>query len=230
MNDKIIIGIPGFWEDRSSIVGEIAKKCGSKFLFAGMILMDTEDNNHVEMEIYEYDKNLKTAFETASQGKIKPDILNKIENHKQTIYLFFNRDDKQLRKKKIFIKVFAFINKILTPKGAPDETPIYIKIIFWILLYLPAIAISFIIVSDILSIYFLYAPFRSPQLPLINIKEFREEQISAALIMDSIALIALFFTANFCRKASNNEKGTEKILKEYEELVKPKKSDGKKDV
>jgi len=186
----------------------------------GSLLRDSNDESQeIRTKIF-YGVTSHLLFSNFGQGR---PIINSLKNNNDK-----NEPPKNI--KKIFIKAIAFIKKILNLKGAPDETPIYIKIIFWILLYLPTIAIIFIIISDILSIFFLQAPFRSPQRPLIEIEEFKKDQVYVALIMDSIALIALFFTANFGRKAYKNERGTEEILKEYEQLVKPKESNGKKDV
>ena len=70
MNDKVIIGIPGPWKTREEIVASIAGKCDPKYIFAGNILLDTEEKNHAEMEIYDNDENLLEACSFSGQGKI----------------------------------------------------------------------------------------------------------------------------------------------------------------
>ena len=118
------------------------------------------------------------------------------------------------------------LEKSTTENGTQHETPKYTRFIFRILLFLPTIAVLFIIISDILSIFFLRAPFRSPQVPLIELAEFKEKWF-IALIMESIALLALIFIANFGYQALKNEEGTEKLLIKYENLLNKENSEGK---
>lgn len=113
MNTKVIVGIPGPWESREEIVTQIAGTCGPRFLFAGTLLYDSEDKDHVEMEIYEYDEILENAFRTAGKGKISQEVMKQIDSHKHMIYLLFDRENPGLRSHLLkFTKVIRDIGGI----------------------------------------------------------------------------------------------------------------------
>ena len=48
---KIVVGIPGRWEDRSEIVTSIAS-LGGGYLFAGNMLMNRESGKGFEIDVY----------------------------------------------------------------------------------------------------------------------------------------------------------------------------------
>lgn len=82
----IVIGIPGKWKDRDAIVEAIAAK-SSGYVFAGMMLMNSDTNESFGLEIYEKDPNLRQAFEYASMGKMTTQELNRIDEHSFTMYI-----------------------------------------------------------------------------------------------------------------------------------------------
>lgn len=88
MNSSIIIGVPGAWADRSAITTSIAS--GRKFLFAGMLMMDMQTQAICKLEIYEYDPNMRRSFEVAGQGLISERVLQKIAEHRHTLYAIIN--------------------------------------------------------------------------------------------------------------------------------------------
>jgi len=53
-----LICIPGPWKDRSEFVQSVARAGKGKFLFAGMIMMETDAQRHVEVDFYDYDPNM----------------------------------------------------------------------------------------------------------------------------------------------------------------------------
>jgi hypothetical protein len=84
MNSSMIIGIPGAWIDRSVITTSIART--HKFVFAGMLLMDIQTQASCGLEIYDYDPNMRKSFEIAGQGRISDEVLQKIADHRHTLY------------------------------------------------------------------------------------------------------------------------------------------------
>lgn len=126
-NDKVIISIPGPWQEKEEVVGAIANTGGSRFRLNGMTLMDVEAKQEAEIEIYDYNEHMEKAFEIAGQGKICRDILEKIATHKQTVYLLLARDNKCLRSNlteftKVFEAIGGFAIKVET-SGVAHEFP-----------------------------------------------------------------------------------------------------------
>lgn len=83
---RIVIGIPGTWPDRSSIVAAIAQRSGG-YLFAGMILMHIDTKWSCTLEIYDHDPEMRCAFEAAGGGRLPDSTLSEIERHTKTVYL-----------------------------------------------------------------------------------------------------------------------------------------------
>jgi hypothetical protein len=84
IESKIIIGIPGFWKDRSDIVKALAEKSGG-YLFLGGMLSKINTKDFFEMEIYDHDDGLKKAFSYA--GNFTTEQLDAIERHTCTLYI-----------------------------------------------------------------------------------------------------------------------------------------------
>jgi hypothetical protein len=84
MSSSIIIGVPGLWQNRSEIVTSIALT--EKFLFIGTLLWEIQTEENCELDIYEHDSDLVRAFDIAGHGYIRKDILQKISEHKYTLY------------------------------------------------------------------------------------------------------------------------------------------------
>jgi len=110
MDEYLIVGIPGPWKDRSALMRALVEGHNGRYLFAGMILLDVQEDEPVEMEIYDPDPNLARAFEIAGQGKLSADTLRKIQTHRQTVYLKFRIPDPTLRAKLLkFTRIFQQI-------------------------------------------------------------------------------------------------------------------------
>lgn len=93
MPDELIICIPGTWTDRSDFLHQvIAHEPKGRYIFAGMVLADTETKDHVPLEFFPADPQLPGAFEIAGQGKIPGEILAEIQNHSSIVYLHFPLD------------------------------------------------------------------------------------------------------------------------------------------
>jgi len=88
MNKKVqtIVGIPGIWTSRTEIVTSIASK-SEGYLFAGVALLDTTNNEGFGLEIYDHDQNLSRAFSIAGGATFNPAQLEAIAKHTYTLYL-----------------------------------------------------------------------------------------------------------------------------------------------
>lgn len=89
MKRDLIIAIPGPWSDRKDFLTRVVTKTAGEFMFAGLILACPKANDHVELELYENDPNMRKAFEYAGQGKIGSATLDAIAAHTMTAYLHF---------------------------------------------------------------------------------------------------------------------------------------------
>ncbi len=88
IKQKIILCIPGNWDNRSEIVTAIAENNLNDFIFAGTILLNIKTNKAFEVEICERDDEMKNAFECAGMvNQLSNDFLSKIDQHKYVIYL-----------------------------------------------------------------------------------------------------------------------------------------------
>jgi hypothetical protein len=83
---QIIIGIPGNWQNRSEIVQAIVSRSGG-FIFAGMVLMNTQTKKSHTLEIEEHNPQLQEAFRIAGGGRIPPEALAAIGKHQFTLYV-----------------------------------------------------------------------------------------------------------------------------------------------
>lgn len=90
MSDKeTIIGVPGPWKDTKDFLSRVVTSTRGDFMFAGMILANPKEKDHVALELYETDPHMRDAFEHAGQGKLSARILDDIANHVTTAYLHF---------------------------------------------------------------------------------------------------------------------------------------------
>jgi hypothetical protein len=93
MTRELIICVPGNWSDRSDIVRQvILLNPPGRYMFAGMILADVHDKDHVSIDVCEADPNMGEAFETAGQRLIPADVLGRVRNHSSVTYLHFPLD------------------------------------------------------------------------------------------------------------------------------------------
>jgi hypothetical protein len=94
MNSReLIICIPGPWADNSDFIGRlITLEPPGRYMFAGMILADVQDKDHVPLEFCGTDPSMGTAFKIAGQGQVSTDILKQVENHSSVAYLHFPLD------------------------------------------------------------------------------------------------------------------------------------------
>lgn len=87
-NPKTVLCIPGSWNDRSEIVTSIAKSNPNEFIFAGMVMLNMKTNKGFELQIEEYDENMKESFRIAgSVNRVDEEFIEQIGNHKFIVYL-----------------------------------------------------------------------------------------------------------------------------------------------
>jgi len=89
MNGELIIAVPGPWKDRKDFLSRVVTSTRGDFMFAGQVLANPKAKDHVALELYEADPNMRKAFEYAGQGKLGADILDAISGHIMTAYLHF---------------------------------------------------------------------------------------------------------------------------------------------
>ncbi|MES2462138.1 MAG: endopeptidase [Armatimonadota bacterium] len=83
---QIILGIPGHWQDRSEILQSIVANSGG-FIFAGMVLMNTQTKQFYRIEIEEYNPKLQEVFRITGGGRIAPEVLDAIGKHRFKLYV-----------------------------------------------------------------------------------------------------------------------------------------------
>lgn len=90
MERELIICIPGPWRDRAAFIGSVIRtEPKGRFMFAGGILADIQQQDHVPLEFCNPDPRMTRAFESAGQGKLPPECLERIRQHTAVVYLHF---------------------------------------------------------------------------------------------------------------------------------------------
>lgn len=100
MDRELIICIPGPWRDRADFIGRvITTEPKGRFMFAGGILADIQQQDHVPLEFCDPDPRMARAFETAGQGKLPQECLELIRQHTAVVYLHFPIDLQEQRER-----------------------------------------------------------------------------------------------------------------------------------
>ena len=90
---ELIICIPGTWADRNDFLRRvITYEPKGRYMFAGAVLADVGDKDHVPLDFFSADPNLTNAFKIAGQGRIPSEILAMISEHTSVVYLHFPLD------------------------------------------------------------------------------------------------------------------------------------------
>jgi hypothetical protein len=93
MEPKLLLCIPGPWADRSDFLRQvITSEPIGQYMFAGMMLADVHEKDHLPLEFTIADPDMGTAFKIAGQGKIPEETLTKIGEHRSVVYLHFPLD------------------------------------------------------------------------------------------------------------------------------------------
>src|SRR5262245_2257968 len=93
METELLFCVPGPWQDRSAFLREvITLEPKGRYMFAGAVLADVAETDHIPLEFTAADPNIPTAFEIAGQGRIPQSTLVKIREHSSVVYLHFPLD------------------------------------------------------------------------------------------------------------------------------------------
>ncbi|WP_431287884.1 DUF4261 domain-containing protein [Roseateles chitinivorans] len=93
MNTELLLCIPGPWKDRSDFIQSVITHVPmGRYMFAGGILADVHDKEHVIADFTSADPKMSEAFEIAGQGRIAAALLSDIEKHQSVVYLHFQGD------------------------------------------------------------------------------------------------------------------------------------------
>ncbi len=85
---QTILCIPGKWRNESEIVTSIVGNNMGEYLFAGRILMHMKTKESFQVDICEYDKNMRESFQwSGSVNQILEEFLDEIAEHTLVIYL-----------------------------------------------------------------------------------------------------------------------------------------------
>lgn len=79
-NPQIVLAIPGFWTDRSDLVQRIALE-SEGYLFAGVILLNSNTHDHWELNVLEADQKIMRTLSLTGQGSITSVQFNAITEH-----------------------------------------------------------------------------------------------------------------------------------------------------
>lgn len=85
----MILCIPGPWKDRGEFVITVASANNEEFIFAGSVLLNLRQQDHVPLDYAPGDSQMRKAFEIGAQGKISAMVLDRISQHRGVAYLHF---------------------------------------------------------------------------------------------------------------------------------------------
>jgi len=88
-DQRLIVGIPGPWENRTRFVQEIVGTSDGAFIFAGAILFDRHAEDHIPLYFGDADGSVAKAFRIAGQGRLSEETLRRIAEHGSVAYLHF---------------------------------------------------------------------------------------------------------------------------------------------
>ncbi len=86
--NEIVLCIPITFETREELFAEVIKNNLKDYLFAGMVLMNTQTNEHFGCEICKRDPRMKKAFELSGKvNHLSASYLEEIDAHNLVVYL-----------------------------------------------------------------------------------------------------------------------------------------------
>jgi Domain of unknown function (DUF4261) len=87
----VVIGIPGQWKSRTELIQAVATK-SEGYLLAGSVIHNGDKDIGFEVDVYEQDPNLKEAFIYAGGDTFEESLLEEIDKHTFTVYVFANKN------------------------------------------------------------------------------------------------------------------------------------------
>lgn len=154
------------------------------------------------------------------------------ENHTIGLLLQETQDCDAARLHMIFhgvvsYSVFTTVTKIDSPirnlRIQNSEGSVwFVRTAFRILVLLPSVAILFLLVMDIISIFHLAAPFRESHEPLYHGGSIPDGDWPRRVAMETLGWVLLTLTTILCGNAIRYNNGTESVLREYDKLLRNK--------
>jgi hypothetical protein len=87
---ETLLCIPGAWADRTDFIRRvITLEPKGRYMFAGAILADLHEKDHVALELHPQDPDIPRAFGLAGQGRLEGGVLRSLEAHQSVAYLRF---------------------------------------------------------------------------------------------------------------------------------------------
>jgi hypothetical protein len=87
---ETILCIPGTWADRTDFIRRvITLEPKGRYMFAGFMLADLHEKDHVALELYPRDLDIPRVFELAGQGRLDGGVLRSLEAHRSVAFLRF---------------------------------------------------------------------------------------------------------------------------------------------
>jgi hypothetical protein len=108
---RIVLCIPGPWQDRSALIVQIAQANLNEALAAGMIVMDVARKRHAELAVYDRDERLATAFQKASAHALDEATLEAIGRNALVPCIAIDATEKGLAER------LAFFSGVLRKAG-----------------------------------------------------------------------------------------------------------------
>jgi uncharacterized protein YegJ (DUF2314 family) len=97
MPGRIILGIPGLWPTKTDLITSIVRanqdQSNPRYLGLGPMIADLQTKEAFEFDVYDHDPQLAKAFEVAGQGRLSPELLATIADHKYAIYILSQQQD-----------------------------------------------------------------------------------------------------------------------------------------
>jgi hypothetical protein len=86
---EIILCIPGPWKSRAELIQSLVTAHGGRYLFAGLMVLDTQTGDSVEVDLEIHHPGMRAAFHASG---LDEDTLDGIGRHAMTAYLHFPLD------------------------------------------------------------------------------------------------------------------------------------------
>ncbi len=87
---EVVLCVPGPWADRSDFLRTVVNLAPmGRYLFAGRVLTDVVEKDHIPLEFNTADARLSKAFELSGRGHLSADLLRAVAQHRSIAFLRF---------------------------------------------------------------------------------------------------------------------------------------------
>ena len=81
-----VIGVPGYWESKEEIIQQIIAG-NDDFICAGSTLINTKTQALFELEVYDYDPDLKISYAYCGRRTFTDEDVQAVDEHTYTVYV-----------------------------------------------------------------------------------------------------------------------------------------------